>query len=98
MGRGCPGRALNRIGRGTVEAGGLVVGVVVAEIGADDDQGVFIRSERFKHPGHLVSLSPANQQGNNGEPAQDHLKERKLNLERVIATLGAVLDSDVPMF
>ena len=87
---------LDGSGRRGVEAARFLVGLVVAQVGADDEEGSLAVPEgAFEHLGHRRGIGPADEEGDDGERGEHHLEKRELDLEGVIAVVCVVVDLDL---
>jgi hypothetical protein len=78
----------HRFGRPAVEHAGSRVGVIVAEVGGDDDE----RVELVDEGRHVAGGRPADGDREDLEAGARTLEERELHLERVIAVVRGVVD------
>ena len=74
-----------------VDGAGLRIAEVVAEIRADDDEGLLPAPEAGQDLRHLGRVGVPHQQRDQGEGPQGQLQEGELDLEAVLALEGGVV-------
>src|SRR5271157_290913 len=75
-----------------VQPARFLVRMMVAQVGADDDQSPIAVPERFQDLVHRLGIGPANQEWNDGEGAEHDLEEGKLDLERMVAIVCLIVE------
>src|SRR5271157_6461559 len=75
-----------------VQPARFLVRMLVAQVGADDDQSPIAVPERFQDLGHRLGIGPADQEWNDGEGAEHYLEEGKLDLERMVAIVCLIVE------
>ena len=67
----------------------------MAQVRADQDQRPAVATDGFENLGHGARIRPPDQERNNRQLLEDDLKERELDLQRVVPGLGGLMDLDL---
>ena len=67
----------------------------MAQVRADDNQRRRAVPEEFQDLGHRIRIGSTYEEGNDRERREHDLEEGKLDLERMVRELGAVVHADL---
>ena len=84
--------AFDRLSGGAVEPARRVVVVIVAEIGADDDQGLGPAPQQIEEFRRLFRRRLAGDERHDGEVGEHGLQERQLHLQAMLLMVGGIED------
>src|SRR4051812_23693624 len=79
----------NRIRRGAINLPRRLVRMVMAQVGADDDQRGVTVPEGFEDHGHRARVGSTHEEGNDRERRERELEKGYLDFESMVLELGA---------